>query len=266
MSGIVPLSSRHGGQKDIIFTAEAADIEAALLGMADERQARQLLRFFKTGPGQYGEGDIFIGLKNPQVRMVVKETWKHTSLTEAEKLAKSPRHEVRLCGLLIMVEQYLRAMKHDDKASMTAVFESYVALHPFVNNWDLVDLSAIKIVGNHEVMNPGIDLMDEWINPESHTLWQQRIAMVSTWMLIRNHRADVCFRRAEKLLPSPHDLLHKAAGWMLREAWKKGYKDELRDFLDENVTRMPPIMLSYACEQMSADERHRWQRKRKGAL
>lgn len=243
----------------------AHDIEATLLSMADERQARQLLRFFKTGPGEYGEGDRFIGLTNPKVRLVVKEAWKETTLSEAAKLAKSPLHEARLCGLLIMVEQYLRAMKKKDEEMMNLIFESYLSLHPYINNWDLVDLSAIKIVGNHEVLNSGVRLMDEWIKPERHSLWQQRIAMVSTWMLTRNGHADACFRRAEYLLSSPHDLLHKAAGWMLREAWKKGYKDDLRGFLTENVGKMPSIMLSYACEQMSVDERHEWQLKRKAA-
>lgn len=242
---------------------KASDIEMALLSMADERQSRQLQRFFKTGPGEYGEGDRFIGLRNPQVRMVVKEVCKETPLREAVTLACSPLHEVRLCGLLIMVEQYLRAIKNKDDAAMSEIFETYISLYQHINNWDLVDLSAIKIVGNHEVLNPDIILMDKWIMPEGHTLWQQRIAMVSTWMLIRNGRADVCFRRAEKLLSSPHDLLHKAAGWMLREAWKKGYRDELRDFLEENIYRMPSIMLSYACEQMSVDERINWKLKRK---
>lgn len=244
----------------------AEDIEAALTGMADERQARQMLRFFKTAPGQYGEGDRFIGLRNPQVRMVVKEAWKETPLSEAVVLARSPLHEVRLCGLLIMVEQYLRAMKQGDGEMMDMIFQSYVALHRYVNNWDLVDLSAIKIVGNHEVRNPELTLMDEWIKPDGHTIWQQRIAMVGTWMLIRNGRQDVCFRRAGFLLSSPHDLLHKAAGWMLREAWKKGYRRQLRDFLDANVERMPSVMLSYACEQMPVDERHEWQHRRRPSL
>ncbi len=233
------------------------------MSMADERQAQQMLRFFKTGPGEYGEGDKFIGLRNPQVRMVVKEAWKETPLPEAASLVTSPLHEVRLCGLLIMVEQYLRAMKKRDKASMDIIFDTYVNLHPYINNWDLVDLSATKIVGNHEVLNPEIILMDEWIEPDGHTLWQQRIAMVSTWMLIRSGRADACFRRAKVLLSSPHDLLHKAAGWMLRETWEKGYQDELRDFLEEKVYGMPAVMLSYACEKMSVDERHHWQAKRK---
>lgn len=242
---------------------KADDIEEALLDMADECQARQLLRFFKTGPGEYGEGDKFIGLKNPQVRMVVKEAWKDTALREAVKLVKSPLHEVRLCGLLIMVEQYLRAMKKKEEAEMNLIFDTYISMHPHINNWDLVDLSAIKIVGNQEVLNPGISLMDEWIEPEGHTLWQQRIAMVSTWMLIRNGRAEACFQRAAKLLDSPHSLLHKAAGWMLREAWKRGYKYDLRGLLEENITKMPSVMLSYACELMPVDERYEWQQRRK---
>ncbi len=244
----------------------ANDIESALLVLSDRSQAQLMQRFFKTAPGQYGEGDIFIGLRNPQIRMIVKDVWKETSLSETIKLAMSPIHEVRLCGLLIMVEQYLTAMKRKDKQSMTAIFNSYISLHQYINNWDLVDLSAIKIVGNHEVMNPDITLLDEWIKPDGHTLWQQRISMVSTWMLIRCNHADICFRRAEFLLSSPHDLLHKAAGWMLREAWKKGYRREIHDFFIKNVTRMPSVMLSYACEQMTIHERHEWQRKRKCSL
>lgn len=242
---------------------DANDIEVTLLSMADESQARQMLRFFKTGPGEYGEGDRFIGLRNPQVRMVVKEAWKETPLSETVKLVKSPFHEVRLCGLLLMVEKYMKAMKGKNYGEMNQIFNTYTSLHPHINNWDLVDLSAIKIVGNHEALNTELTLMDEWINPDGHTLWQQRIAMVSTWMLIRRGRTDECFRRAETLLKSPHDLLHKAAGWMLREAWKKGYKNELRDFLFKNISVMPSVMLSYGCEQMRIDERHEWQQKRR---
>ena len=155
----------------------------------------------------------------------------------------------------MMVEMYLKAMKHRDEPAMTEVFDAYTALHPYINNWDLVDLSVIKIVGNHEVLHPHIDLMDKWIEPAGHSMWQQRIAMVSTWIAIRHGYPDVCFRRAEVLLTSPHDLLHKAAGWMLREAWKKGYRDELRTFLHNHILQIPSVMLSYATEQMSPHER-----------
>lgn len=177
----------------------ANDIESTLISMANPQQAQHLSQFFKTGPGDYGDGDKFLGIKNPHVRLIVKEAWVTTPLTEAEKLVVSPWHEVRLCGLLIMVEQYLKAMKRKDKTRMESIFHSYASLHRHINNWDLVDLSAIKIVGNHECLNPGITLMDEWINPERHTLWQQRISMVSTWMLtgtgkLKNvlTRQDIC--------------------------------------------------------------------------
>ena len=248
------------------MTDTAKDIESTLLSMADPHQATQLMRFFKTGPGQYGAGDIFIGLRNPQVRMVVKHAWRTTPLSETRKLVMSPLHEVRLCGLLIMVEQYLRAMKRKDAQSMSTIFSTYTSLHPHINNWDLVDLSAIKIVGNHERLDPSSTiLMDEWIKAEGHTLWQQRIAMVSTWNLIRNGRPDICLRRAKELLSSPHNLLHKAAGWMLRETWKKGYQTALRDFLHHNIATIPAVMLSYACEHMPIDERHQWQGLRKNS-
>lgn len=242
---------------------EAADIEAALLGMADEARARRVAHFFKTGPGEYGEGDTLIGVSNPQVRLVVKEAWRDTPLTEAAKLVASPLHEVRLCGLLIFVEHYLRAMKRRDAGAMEVIFNEYIALHPHINNWDLVDLSAIKIVGNHEVLNPAMTMMDEWIQPEGHTMWQQRIAMVSTWKLTRHGRPECCLQRARVLMDSPHSLLHKAAGWMLREVWKKGYSEHLRRFLGEHVSDMPSVMLSYACEQMTPAERHHWQSTRK---
>lgn len=242
---------------------EAADIKETLLDMADERKARHLLRFFKTGPGEYGEGDVFIGLTNPQVRLVVKECWRDTPLAEAVMLIRSELHEVRLCGLLILVEKYLKAMKKGDKTMMDNIFTAYISLHRHVNNWDLVDLSAIKIIGNHEWLNPDIRLMDEWIEPEGHSMWQQRMSMVSTWILTRHGRVDECFNRAAILAASPHDLLHKAAGWMLREAWKKGYEERTREFLGENVGRMSSVMLSYACERMTADERHHWQTLRK---
>lgn len=242
---------------------EAVDIEATLMSMADVERAKYIQRFFKTGEGEYGEGDRFIGLTNPQVRMVVKEAWKNTPLPDTVKLVQSPLHEVRLCGLLIMVEKYLKALKKKDEKEMYLIFSTYISLHPFINNWDLVDLSAIKIVGNHECFTSDYSLMDNWIKPTGHTLWQQRIAMVSTWILIRNGQEDICFRRAVELIDSPHPLLHKAAGWMLREAWKKGCKDELRTFLQDHVSSMSSVMLSYACEKMTTEERRKWQQQRR---
>lgn len=253
----------HNNNDSAPHLNKAEDIEAALTDMSDERQAAVLMRFFKTAPGEYGHGDRFAGIRNPQVRMVVKEAWRDTPLAEAARLVGSPVHEVRLCGLLIMVEQYLHAMKKGRREPMEEIVDSYLALHPHINNWDLVDLSAIKIIGNHEAAFPDFRLMDQWITPEGHTIWQQRISMVSTWILTRHGMPQTCFHRAAHLAAASHDLLHKAAGWMLRETWKQGYRDQLRDFLDKNVQGMPAIMLSYACEQMPLDERHRWQMRRK---
>lgn len=243
---------------------KAKDIEAALLLMADGRQARAMLRFFKTGPGDYGEGDRFAGLRNPQVRTVVKNVWRTTALEDAVALVRSPLHEVRLCGLLIMVEQYLKAAKEGDSDQMSRLFGAYTSLYRHINNWDLVDLTATKLVGTHEHFHPELRLMDEWI-ASGHTLWQRRIAMVSTWMLTRKCRPETCFNRAAQLLDNPHDLLHKAAGWMLRETWNCGYRDGLRAFLEAHVDRMPSVMLSYACEKMTSDERRSWQTRRRQA-
>lgn len=238
---------------------KAYDIEALLLSMADERQARQLMRFFKTGPGQYGEGDKFIGLYNPQVRAVVKEAWRTTPLPEAATLAASPWHEARLCGLLIIVEKFLKAMKRKDSAEMDEILSLYLSIHPNVNNWDLVDMTAPKIVGNYEALNPQFTLMDDWIMPEGHTIWQQRISMVSTWMLMRHDRFEECFSRADVLLSAEHDLLRKAAGWMLREAYKRGRQERVCAFLEANIGRISAVTLSYACEKMPPAERHYYQ-------
>lgn len=240
----------------------AADIKAALMAMADPRYAASMRRFFKTGRGEYAEADVFAGLRNPQIRAVVKNVRESATLDEAERLARDEVHEVRLCGLLILVEKYLEALKCKEEATMSDIVGRYVALHEYINNWDLVDLTAIKIVGNHEAAHCDWRLMDEWIFP-GHTLWQRRISMVSTWMLVRKGCGYKCFVRAGLLMDADEDLLHKAAGWMLREAWKNGYREELRLFLTHHVTQMPAVMLSYASERMTPQERQQWQQRRK---
>ncbi len=223
--------------------------------MADGRKARDMQRFFKTGPGEYAEGDVFAGVSNPQVREVVKMAWRNTSLDDAVALVRDPVHEVRLCGLLIMVQHYLKSRSQE-------IVDAYLSLHTYINNWDLVDLSAIKIIGNHEADHPEWTLMDEWIKPD-HTLWQRRIAMVSTWITIRRGRLQTVFDRARLLIDAPEPLLHKATGWMLREAWKHGGEEAVRQFLDSHVRQMPAVMLSYTCEKMPPDERRYWQLRRK---
>ena len=241
------------------MTERALDIEQTMLSLANEKNAKILMRFFKTGKGQYGEGDSFLGVKNPQTRMVVKEAWKSTTIEDATDLIRNKWHEIRLCGLLILVEHFQRAKKQKDDATMTEIFNKYVSLHKHINNWDLVDLSVYKIVGEYEILHPEVTLIKEWISPD-YSLWQQRISMVATWIHIRYDKYDELIRRAEVLLGSKEHLLHKAAGWMLREMYKHDIlgKQELSCFLERNAGRIPSTMLSYACEKMGEQERMHW--------
>lgn len=242
----------------------SSDIEAAIMQFADERQAAVMRRFFKTGPGEYGEGDCFLGVTNPRVREVVKMAWKQTDLDEAAALAASRWHEVRLCGLLIMVAHFERAWRRNDEAAMRRVVDRYLSLHPYINNWDLVDLSAYKIIGRYELLHPEFVTMDRWITP-CHTLWQQRIAMVATWWHAHEGRYDRLLSRAEVLLDAKHDLLHKAVGWMLREMYKHddAGRQALDRFLRRHISSIPSTMLSYATEKLPAPTRLHWQSLRK---
>lgn len=243
----------------------AKEIECILLSMRDEKQSEVSIRFFKTGKGEYGEGDQFLGIRNPQVRIVVSEAWNDITFPEVAKLISNQWHEVRLCGLLILVKLMERAVKRKDEIRMTQVHDLYLSLHEYVNNWDLVDLSATVISGCWEVMHPDDKLMDEWIKPDK-SIWQRRIAMISTWRLVRVGRYDEVFSRAECLILSDENLLHKAAGWMLREVGKSGGMLQLDDFLDEHVSQMPSVMLSYAIEKKDVTERQYWTKRRRGVL
>ena len=244
-------------------TEQVKDIEQTMLMLANAHKRQILMGFFKTGKDEYGEGDKFLGITNPQTRNVVKLAWKSTSIEEAAIIVHSQWHEIRLCGLLILVEHFQKALKQKDDTTMTQVFNKYTSLHPFINNWDLVDLSVYKIIGEYEMLHPEITLMDEWIKP-NHTLWQQRMAMVATWKHIRYDRYDKVIDRATILLDSKHDLLHKAAGWMLREMYKHSEtgKQLLEDFLEAYITHMPSVMLSYAIERMPDTNKNHWRTKR----
>lgn len=248
----------------MVSVREHTDIEFALRLFADERQAATYRRFFKTGPGEYGEGDCFLGVTNPKVRLVVKEAWKDVAINDATESAKSQWHEVRLCALLIFVAKFEMAYKKKDDATMRRIVERYLSLHPYINNWDLVDLSAYKIIGRYELLHPEWTLMDEWIQAD-HTLWQQRIAMVATWWHAHEGFYDKLVARAETLLTANHDLLHKAAGWMLREMYKHDDcgKETLEHFLEQHVAEIPSVMLSYAMEKMPEAERLQWRKQRK---
>jgi len=258
------------------MNATVQDIVMALLSMADEKQRQQLQRFFKTGKGQYGEGDQFMGLKVPQTRMVVKHVRRQVALTEIEKLLYSPWHEARLCGLLLLVEEMnavrpKSALKYQSEslqqenalraARREQIATFYLQHARQANNWDLVDLSCSYIVGQW-LLYPSADgtMPDRKVLDElsaSDNLWLQRIAIVSTLLLIRNNQFDDTLRIATRLLSHKHDLIHKAVGWMLREVGKRNL-DLLRSYLTTHHAAMARTTLRYAIEKMNEDERQYW--------
>ena len=247
----------------------AGEIISYMESQRDDAQRRILMRFFKTGPGEYGEGDEFLGLKVPQTREVVKAAWKDLSLSEVPELLLCRWHEVRLCGLLVLVAKFEALAKkrlennEDAIRGRDEILTMYLQYAEQANNWDLVDLSVHKILG-HWLLLPSflgdedykIKLLDTLAG--SDNLWKQRMSMVCTWKTSQQGDPSWCLRYAEKHLHHPHDLMHKAVGWMLREMGKRVSMDLLRDFLHQHAHEMPRTALRYAIEQMNDDERHYW--------
>lgn len=264
----------HPAFSEIDATGEmttAADILCVLESMQDEGQARHLKRFFKTGKGEYGEGDRFLGLKVPQTRMVVKEARHRVLLPEIEKLLYSEWHEARLAGFLLLEEEMKAALprrargmiadSREKAARRDEIVAFYLRHARQSNNWDLVDLPCRGILGEW-LLHPSSDgrLPDRGILDrlaESDNLWEQRIAIVSTWRLITENQYDDTLRLSAKLLGHSHDLMHKAVGWMLREVGKRNI-DVLLAFLDEHYAAMPRTALRYAIEKMPEGERQYW--------
>ena len=238
----------------------------------DEEQRQILMRFFKTGKGEYGEGDEFLGLKVPQTREVVRAAQKDLALEEVPELLMSRWREVRLCGLLILVAKFEKlATKRleNNEASIRErdnILKMYLRYAEQANNWDLVDLSVHKILG-HWLLLPThlgdkdykIALLDSLTR--SNNLWKQRMSMVCTWKTTQQGDSSWCLRYAEMHLHHPHDLMHKAVGWMLREMGKRISMDLLRDFLAEHAHEMPRTALRYAIEKMTDKERQYWMQK-----
>ena len=238
--------------------------------LQNEEQRRVLMGFFKTGPGEYGEGDEFLGLKVPQTREVVRAA-KDLPLSDVPVLLMSRWHEVRLCGLLIMVnifeKQATKRLTHDAKA-ITKRDETptmYMKYADKANNWDLVDMSAPKILG-HWLLLPTmsgdgtIDYKRKVLDDlaQSSNLWRQRMSIVCTWKTSQMGDASWCLRYAEINLRHPHDLMHKAVGWMLREMGKRVSMELLREFLRQHAHEMPRTALRYAIEKMTDAERKQW--------
>lgn len=252
----------------------AKDIIEYMESLYDEEQRQVLMRFFKTAPGEYGYGDAFLGLKVPQTREVVKAA-KDTPLSEIPTLLMSNWHEVRLCGLLLLVDKFERqaTKRLTNNADAIRQRDDIVTLYlehaERANNWDLVDLSAPKIIGNWLLLPTCLggkkaelhrEYKQQVLDSLAHStcLWKQRISMVSTWKTSQQGDPSWCLRYAEMHLHHPHDLMHKAVGWMLREMGKRVSMELLRDFLELHAHEMPRTALRYAIEKMSDGERKMW--------
>ena len=212
-----------------------------------------LSRFFKTGKGQYGEGDRFLGIKVPVTREVVKQCWKQTNFDDLETCIQSEYHEVRLAALLTLIQIFKHAK--NDEAMQQRCIDFYLSHTTFVNNWDLVDLSCYELLGTWLLDKDRTLLYD--LARNGKTIWEQRIGMVSTMTFIRHGQLDDTYAIAEIFLQKPqplHDLLQKAVGWLLREAGKRD-EQRLKDWLSTRYATMPRTMLRYAIEKFSEPER-----------
>jgi len=224
-------------------------IQKKLRAFASPAKQKILTSFFKCGPGQYGEGDQFIGVTVPQVRSLLPQTF-GLSYSDVATLIQSPIHEERLLALLILVKRFSQT----DAAEQKKIFDFYMRFKKFVNNWDLVDQSAAPIVGAYLHSKPRGLLLRL---ARSKSLWDRRIAVVATWHFIRNRDLKMTFELCEKLLRDEEDLMHKACGWMLREAGKRDVK-ALERFLNKYASRMPRTMLRYAIEKFSPSVRRKY--------
>ena len=215
----------------------------ALLALSDEEKKIVLPRFFKTGKGQYGEGDKFLGVTIPNIRVIAKK-FSDVSIDVIEELIHSPWHEMRMCALLILVNNSRKEVTQN-------IFDFYLSQTKHINNWDLVDLSAPQIVGKY-LIDKNRDTLYKL--SESNLLWDNRIAIVSTLTFIRNNDLDDTYKLSLKMMHHKHDLMHKSIGWMLREAGKRDAK-RLYDFVNKYKTIMPRTMLRYSIEKFDADTR-----------
>ena len=224
-----------------------------IIDAQDPTQVEGLSRFFKTGIGQYGEGDKFLGIKVPVTRDVVKECWQETSFEDLENCIRSEYHEMRLAALLTLVQIFMHAKK--DKTLQQQCIDFYLTHTQYINNWDLVDLSCYELLGTWLLDKDRTLLYD--LARDGKTIWEQRIGMVSTMQFIRHGQLDDTYAIADIFLAKPlplHDLLQKAVGWLLREAGKRD-EQRLKDWLSTRYQTMPRTMLRYAIEKFSTEER-----------
>lgn len=223
----------------------------SIVDLRDEAQAVNLARFFKTGSGQYGEGDVFLGLKVPVTRQVVKRLWRTCTFADLEECVGSQFHEVRLAALLVLVQIFQHAKNNPLEQQRCVDF--YLSHTLYINNWDLVDLSCYEIVGTWLLDKADRHLLYE-LASEGHSLWEQRIAMVSCMAFVRQGQFDDCLAVADRLMGHPHDLIHKAVGWLLREVGKRD-RQLLVDYLAPRYRTMPRTTLRYAIEHFPPEIR-----------
>lgn len=224
----------------------AEKIIRTLKSFATEHRKKTNEWFFKTGKGKYSEFDKFIGVDMPQTRQVARQYFKTIGFKEIDKLINHPIHEVRHCGLIILVNQY-------QTGEQTDVFNYYINNLHTVNNWDLVDTTAPQIIGDYLFKHQDkLALLENWAKSES--LWKRRIAIVATWTFIKQGEFVPTLKIGKLLLGDKHDLIHKAVGWMLREVYKKE-ADSCKIFLRKNYPQLPRTTLRYAIERMQETER-----------
>lgn len=224
------------------------DVQQVLKSISNPEIAEHSQRFFKTGPGEYGEGDVFRGIRVPEVRRRVRE-FADLAESDIEALLASKYHEDRLFAVVWIAEKVGKSKS--DEASQKRWYDFYLSHTERINNWDLVDVSAHKIVGAYLLNRPRRKL---YTLVKSKSLWERRIAIVCTWWFIREGDLEDTWRLSEMLLGDSEDLIHKAVGWMLREAGKKS-PEALEAFLDEHAVSMPRVMLRYAIEKMDDKKR-----------
>lgn len=236
-------------------------IKQELKSLSNPKKAKIYLRFFKTGPGEYGEGDKFIGITTPEAKAIVKKYYKDITLVEVQNLLNSQIHEERSIALGILVSKFKKA----DESLKKEIYDLYLKNTKNINNWDLVDLSACYIVGPYLENLPGRQAGKNrsilYKLAKSDNLWEKRIAVLSTFHFIKNQDNKDFFAIAEILLSDKHDLIHKAVGWMLREVGKKSGEDELKSFLDKHYKTMPRTMLRYSLEKFDQKTRKHYMSK-----
>ena len=224
-------------------------IEEALQMLSTPERAVQMPRYFKTGKGEYGEGDIFYGVSVPDQRSVAKEFYKEISLEELSVVLKSEVHEMRLTAILILVAKYEKAKSNTEKRKLADFYLNHLE---YVNNWDIVDSSAHKILGDYAFHNSEEEILYRLSSDEN--MWKKRVAVVGSFWFIKNKHYELTQKLILNNLNHPHDLMHKANGWMLREIGKKD-ESVMLDFLNKHYKDMPRTSLRYAIERLDEDLR-----------